>query len=152
MESVDWLNPDLAKPRSDTAPEAPPALAHDDAEGFAVHAARIAAGNRIENVVVLDLRGLSTLADYFVIGTGTSNRQMHAVLDDIRVFAKRVGRRHFSSADTATSTTWVLADYVDVVIHLFDDDHRDYYDLEGLWGDAKSVRWEPENTDTGNNP
>jgi ribosome-associated protein len=113
-----------------------------EAERFAIEAARIAADNRTEDVAVLDLRNLCTFADFFVIGTGTSDRQMHAVAEFIADYAKTVGRSRFRVADTRDSS-WVLADYVDVVIHLFDAEHRDYYDLESLWGDAPRINWEP---------
>ena len=122
----------------DAAASAPAA---DDALDFAVAVARIAAANKTQDVAVLDLRGLSGLTDFFVIGTGTSDRQMHAVLDHIAAHAKAVDRRPFNIADTR-SASWVLADYVDVVIHLFDAEHRDYYDLDGLWGDAPRVAWD----------
>lgn len=111
-----------------------------DVLDFARRIARIATDNRAENVVILDLRGLSSLTDFFVIGTGTSSRQMHAVVDDVHDYAKEIGRRPFRTADTK-DTTWVLADYVDVVLHLFDEEHRNYYDLEGLWGDAPRIEW-----------
>lgn len=113
----------------------------DDARAFAIAAARIAHENKSEDVAVLDLRGLSNLADYFVLGTGTSDRQMHAVLDFIREHARDVGREPMSIANSPRAT-WLLADYVDVVIHLFDEEHRRYYDLDGLWGDAAAVRWQ----------
>jgi ribosome-associated protein len=118
----------------------------DDPRQFAIVAARIASDNKIEDVSVLDLRGLSNLADYFVVGTGTSSRQMHAVLDDLAEYAATVGRAPFNVAD-ATDASWVLADYVDIVIHLFDEEHRSYYDLDGLWGDAPRVSWEAANED-----
>ncbi len=116
------------------------AASQDDGQEFAVAAARLADENKTEDVCVLDLRGLSTLTDFFVIGTGTSDRQMRAVLDQVEEHARGVGRRPFTTADTA-GTTWMLADYVDVVIHLFDGKHRSYYDLDGLWGDAPRVEW-----------
>jgi ribosome-associated protein len=112
-----------------------------EAQEFAVAAARIAVENKTDNVCVLDLRGLSNLADYFVIGTGTSSRQMHAVLEYILEHARAAGRRPYNVADT-TDASWLLADYVDVVIHLFDEEHRGYYDLDGLWGDAPRVEWD----------
>ena len=118
----------------------------DDPRQFAIVAARIASDNKIEDVNVLDLRGLSNLADYFVVGTGTSSRQMHAVLGDLAEYAATVGRAPFNVAD-ATDASWVLADYVDIVIHLFDEEYRSYYDLDGLWGDAPRVSWEAANED-----
>ena len=113
----------------------------DEALRFALDAARIAAEGRVEDVAVLDLRGISSIADYFVIGTGTSERQMHAVLDSIHEHARSVGRSRYGAADKR-SAHWILADYVDVLIHLFDAEHRDYYDLEGLWGDAPRIELE----------
>ncbi len=117
-------------------------VSSEDARAFAVMTARIAAEQKTENICVLDLRGLSNLADYFVIGTGTSGRQMHAVLDHVREHAATVGRRHFNIGDSRDAS-WLLADYVDVVVHLFDAEHREYYDLDGLWGDAPRVDWQP---------
>ena len=116
----------------------------DDALTFAAAVARIAAEQKAEDVAVLDLRGLSSIADFFVIGTGTSERQMHATLDHIHDFAGAVQRRPFKIADTREAS-WVLADYVDVIIHLFDAKHRDYYDLDGFWGDAPRIDWAAAN-------
>ncbi|TWT40347.1 Ribosomal silencing factor RsfS [Phycisphaerae bacterium RAS1] len=114
---------------------------------FAQEAARIASDSKAEDVVVLDLRGISPLADLFVIGTGTSARQMHATLENIREFAKSQNRRPFRVSG-GSDTSWILADYVDVVIHLFDARHRSYYDLDGLWGDAPQIEWRrPEDPD-----
>lgn len=123
------------------ATTAPPA-ANDEGLAFAIAAARLAADNKAENVRVLDVRGLSSLTDFFVLGTGTSNRQMHAVMAAVREYARGLGRKAFGFED-ATTAAWLLADFVDVVIHLFDEQHREYYDLDGLWGDAPEVAWRP---------
>jgi ribosome-associated protein len=129
-----------AEPRAET-PSAP--AVSEEARAFAVAAARIVADHKTEQVVVLNLTGLSTIADFFVIGTGTSDRQMRAALDAIADYARGLHRRPFTSPERA-GTTWLLADYVDVVIHIFDEQHREFYDLEGLWGDAPRVAWEPD--------
>jgi len=126
----------------------------EDAREFALAVARIARDNKIEAVTIIDLRGLSTLADYFVLGTGTSTRQMHAVLDELAEHAATLGRRAFHVADVSDAS-WLLADYVDVVLHLFDEEHRSYYDLDGLWGDAPRVNRETgdaEASETGLSP
>jgi len=115
--------------------------AGDDGREFAILAARVAADLRAAGVTVIDLRGLSGVADFFVIGTGTSGRQMHAILDRVEEEARLTGRRVFKRADSENSA-WLLADYVDVIVHLFDEEHRGYYDLDGLWGDAPRVAWE----------
>jgi len=125
-----------------TKPRTPKSNASDDALEFATTVARIATDNRTADVEILDLRKLSSFADFFVIGTGTSDRQMRAVLDHVETHAKTAGRKPFKVANSVDSH-WVLADYVDVVLHLFDEEHRDYYDLSGLWGDAPRVEWQP---------
>jgi ribosome-associated protein len=122
-----------------TAPRSRKAAA-DLARDFAVQAARIAADNKTENVRVLDLRGLSTLADYFVLGTGTSDRQMASTLQAVRD-AGRAAERELLNVTDRSNASWLLADFVDVIVHLFDAEHREYYDLDGLWGDAPEVEW-----------
>ncbi|MFQ5805559.1 MAG: ribosome silencing factor [Phycisphaerae bacterium] len=128
-----------------------PAQTADDALEFARQVARIAAAHKIDDVAVLNLRGLSGLTDFFVIGTGTSERQMSAVLDRIAAHAHSVQRRPFNVTDTREAR-WALADYVDVVVHLFDAYHREYYDLDGLWGDAPRVAWQAGRSDNTDEP
>lgn len=108
---------------------------------FARQVARLAADHRAEDVVILDLRGLSSVADFFVIATGTSDRQLRAVADHIEEHGRGVGQKPYSTSGYE-SATWVLVDYIDVVVHLFDADRRRYYDLENLWGDAPRIDWE----------
>jgi len=123
--------------------EEPQSAASAEAREFAIAVARIAAENKTVEVEVLDLRGLSGFADYFVLGTGTSERQMHAVVDLVEEHARAIGRTPFRVADSREAH-WILTDYVDVVLHLFDAEHRDYYDLSNLWGDAPRVPWEAQ--------
>ncbi len=115
------------------------------ARQFAIEAARIAGDSHAEDVVVLDVRELTSIADYFVIGTGTSDRQMRAIIDDIDDYAAGEGQKRFGLAGYDTAH-WVLADYVDVVIHLFDAESRGFYDLELLWGDAPRIEWQKGET------
>lgn len=110
------------------------------AEPFAVEAARVADAHRAEDIVVMDLRGLSGVTDYFVICTGTSDRQMRTVAERIREHGLRMGQRPFGVSGVENAQ-WILLDYVDVVIHVFDRVRRDYYDLELLWGDAPKIEW-----------
>ena len=86
----------------------------------------------------MDLTGISPATDYFVIATGTSDRQMRALTDEICQDAKKEGTFRFGRAGYEQGR-WILVDFVDVVIHLFDAEYRDYYDLELLWGDAKRL-------------
>lgn len=107
---------------------------------FARQAARIAEEMHAEEVLLLDLRGLSSVADFFVIGTGTSDRQMRAIADEIEQYGRGVGQKPYGRNATSSST-WLLLDFVDVVVHLFDPAKRHYYDLELLWGDAPRLDW-----------
>jgi ribosome-associated protein len=117
---------------------------------LAIGAARIADDSNAEDILVLDLRGVSPVTDYFVIATGTSNRQMRSIADDIKVHGKKIDQKvwHIAGQDTGH---WIVMDFVDVVVHLFDQEHRRYYDLELIWGESPRVDWhpdQPEDTDT----
>jgi len=108
------------------------------AEKFAVAAAKIAGQRRCSDIVVLDLKGKSPATDYFVIATGTSDRQMRTVADEICDAAKQAHLMRFGRAGY-DQARWILLDFIDVVVHIFDSEYRDYYDLELLWGDAKKL-------------
>ena len=110
------------------------------ARAFAVTAATVADERHCSDIVVLDLRGKSPATDYFVIATGTSDRQMRTVADEISQTAKQQGLMRFGRAGYE-QTHWILLDFIDVVVHIFDEEYREYYDLELLWGDAKHVKW-----------
>ena len=91
------------------------------------------------------MRGLSPITDYLVIATGTSARQMRSVIDDLAELGNQ--RRQTSLARTGTEgESWMLVDFVDVVVHLFNDEARSFYDLDNLWGDAKRVDWAADAT------
>lgn len=107
---------------------------------FAVELAGIAHDHKSEDVVALDLRGISPVTDVVVIATGTSDRQMRAVVDRAIEYGKKVGERPFGVCGYQ-SATWILIDYVDVVFHIFAKSYREYYDLELLWGDAPRIEW-----------
>ena len=105
---------------------------------FAVEAAKLAIDSHCTDVVVLELKGKSSVTDYFVIATGTSNRQMRTVADEINEIS---GKYDFSLFGRAgyEQARWILLDFVDVVVHIFDKEYREFYDLELLWGDAKKL-------------
>jgi ribosome-associated protein len=107
---------------------------------LAIEAARIAEDSHCEDIVVLNLAGKSPVTDFYVIVTGSSDRQMRSVAEDIRMWGKTHGSPVWKIAGE-DSATWIVLDFVDVVVHLFDADHRQYYDLELLWGDASKIRW-----------
>lgn len=108
------------------------------AKTFAISAATVADERHCTGIVVLDLRGMSPATDYFVIATGTSDRQMRTVADEICEAAGEHGLMRFGRAGYEQAR-WILLDFVDVVIHIFDEQYRQYYDLELLWGDAKRL-------------
>lgn len=106
---------------------------------MALAAARTAADNRGENIVVLDMRTITPVFDYFVIATGNSRRQLHAISEEIeRVLEvelkdKRMGIEGYQES------RWILLDYGNVVIHLFDGETREFYALEDFWSAAQRV-------------
>ena len=110
------------------------------ARQLAIEAARIAEDNNAHDIVVLDLRGVSPVTDYFVICTGTSRPQMRAVADRVSDYGRSVGQNPWHTAGT-DGAAWAILDFVDVVVHVFGESHRKYYDLELIWGAAPHVRW-----------
>jgi ribosome-associated protein len=107
---------------------------------FAIDAARMAAATRCHNVVVLEMAGISPVTDFYIIATGTSARQMRTVCDEIDELAGKTGYKSLHRSGYE-GETWIAIDFVDVVLHVFTQDARDYYDLDNLWGDAKRIPW-----------
>lgn len=95
-------------------------------------------GRKAESVVVLDVRGLTSIADAFIICSGRSNRQVSAVAEHVERFLKQHNIRPLS-VEGRKEGHWVLMDYGQVIIHVFYTETRYFYDLEGLWVDAKRV-------------
>lgn len=120
------------------SPAQPRKKISSNARSFALTTAKIANERHCSDIVILDLRGLSPATDYFVIVTGTSDRQMRTVADEICQEAKKQKMTRFGIAGYEYAH-WIVLDFIDVVIHIFDSEHRDYYDLELLWGDAKRI-------------
>ncbi len=106
---------------------------------LAMAAAKTAAENRGQNVVVLDMREQTAMCDYFVIASGTSRRQIHAMSEEIDHTLEDEMDDSRMGIEGYRESQWVLLDYGTVVVHLFDDQHREYYALEDLWAAAKSV-------------
>jgi ribosome-associated protein len=102
-------------------------------------AARVAAENRGRDIVILDLRELTCIFDFFVLVSGTSRRQLHAISEEIdRVLEKELGDRRLG-IEGYEESRWILLDYGDVVVHMFEPETRAYYAIEELWGQAKRV-------------
>jgi ribosome-associated protein len=109
-------------------------------------AARTADDNRGRDIVILDLRELTTFFDYFVIVTGTSRRQLHAISEEIdHALEEGLGDRRLG-IEGYDESRWILLDYGDVVVHMFEPETRAYYALEQLWAQAKRVPFEPRYT------
>lgn len=107
----------------------------------AVRAAQIAEENRGRDLLILDVRGLTSIFDYFVLVTGTSRRQLHAIAEEIDQGLEAIGD-HRLGIEGYEESHWILLDYGDIVVHLFDEQTRAYYALEELWGQAKRVPYE----------
>ena len=108
---------------------------------FAVEAARLLHDRHCADVLLLDVRGLSDVTDYILIGSGTSDRQMVSVGQELEDLAKLSDLARFGR-EVDLPTTWLVLDFVDVVVHLFDPPVRAHYDLEMMWGDAAKVPWQ----------
>jgi ribosome-associated protein len=100
-------------------------------------AAEAAAGKKAERIVGLDLEGLEGVADYFLICSGGSEPQVKAIAEAVEEKLRAAGARPWHVE--GHGRRWVLLDYVDVVVHVFHEKTREYYLLERLWGDARSV-------------
>ena len=111
-----------------------------DARKLAQRCRELAEDKKAEDVVIMDLRNLSTVTDYFVIASGTSEPHLHAIVDEI---ANRIREEYAlkpSNTDGSWQTSWVVLDYFDVIVHVMRPDVREHYGLEHLWGDAGRVR------------
>ena len=116
-----------------------PAITPDHGRDRALAAARVAEETRGIDVRILDLRGITPVFDYFVIATGSSRRQMHAMADEIEAMLKKEHRDRKRGAEGYEEGRWIVLDYGDVIVHLFDAEAREYWDIERLWGDAIQV-------------
>ncbi len=122
-------------------PTPTPTAASDETLVFAIEAARLVRDDKCEDVTLLDVRELSQVTDYIIVASGSSDRQMHSVLRHVEELGKGRNMPSFrSNADDRS--TWLLIDFVDVVVHLFEPNTRAHYDLEMLWGDAPRIQWE----------
>ena len=103
--------------------------------------ARVASDNKARDVVVLDMRGITPLYDFFVLSTGNSRRQIHTISEETDAALRDVGD-HRLTIEGYQASSWVVQDYGDVMVHVFNPQTREYYALEELWADAPRVAWE----------
>jgi ribosome-associated protein len=101
--------------------------------------AHLAQDKLARDVAILDMRPVCSYTDYFVIATGANPRQTKAIYDEVHDRLKKEDGLLPKSTTGERDATWILADYVDVVLHVFTPDARGYYRLEELWGDVPSV-------------
>ena len=101
---------------------------------------RAAESKQARDVAVLDVRDVTTFADYFLICSGANTRQIQAIADEIQAELKKQGE-YPSSVEGYSNAEWVLVDYGDFLVHIFSQKSRSYYDLERLWRDGKPLKW-----------
>jgi ribosome-associated protein len=102
--------------------------------------ARVAEDNKAKNILVLDMRAITPLYDFVVLVTGSSRRQIHTLAEEIDAALRAEGEARLS-IEGYEASKWVVQDYGDVVVHVFDGDTRTYYGLEDLWADAPRLDW-----------
>jgi len=111
-----------------------------DSKKLALLCRKFADDKKAEDIVVLDLRKISSVTDYFVICTGTSEPHLRAIVDEITGKLREEHGQRPAGTDGTLQTSWVVIDYFDVIVHVMREELRRHYDLEGLWGDAPRVR------------
>ena len=111
-----------------------------DSKKLALLCGEFADNKKAENIVTLDVRKLSSVTDYFVIATGTSQPHLRAIVEEISSKLRDDHDLRPIRAEGPTGGMWVVLDYFDVIVHVMHTDARKRYDLEGLWGDARAVK------------
>jgi len=111
-----------------------------DSKKLASLCRELAYDKKAEDIVILDMRALTTVTDYFVICTGTSDPHLRAVVNEIADKLREDHDRRPRAIDGSLPASWIVLDYLDVMVHVMRADARQRYNLEGLWGDAPKVR------------
>ena len=112
----------------------------DEAQTFAIEAARLLADRHCEDILIFDVRGSSPVTKYIVIGTGTSDRQIKSIGAEVGELGGEHDFPRYGS-DRDGASTWLVVDLVEVMVHLFEPATRGHYDLEMMWGDAPQISW-----------
>lgn len=103
---------------------------------------RAAESKKADNILVLDLRGVTSFTDYFVICSGTNSRQNQAIADEVEKQLQAIDEKA-NSSEGYSSAEWILLDYGNMVVHVMSPQARDFYDLERLWRQAQVVEIPP---------
>ena len=107
---------------------------------LALLAAETCDEKKAKEIVVLDVRKITSISDYFIVCSTSNERQARAIAEGMRMKLKEMGRRELG-VEGLDDARWVLQDFGDIVLHIFHESQREFYDIEGLWADAKQVRW-----------
>ena len=118
------------------------APAGDDFAQWAITAARAADDKLAENTIVIDVAEVLAITDVFVITTGGNPRQVRAIAQHIEEQVVRAGGPKVRRSEGLDTYEWVLLDFGGFICHVFDEDHRAYYELERLWGDRPQIDWQ----------
>ena len=112
------------------------------AENKAKEMAKLAYGaldeKKAEDIRIIDIQGISVMADYFLIASGTNRNQVQALADNVEEVLYRAGYPMKQSEGYRTAN-WILLDYGDIIVHVFDSENRLFYDLERIWCDGKTI-------------
>ena len=111
-----------------------------DSRKLALLCRELADNKKAEDIVILDVRELSSVTDYFVIAAGTSEPHLRAIVDEINDRLREDHGLRPKAIDGTSQAAWVVLDYFDVIVHVMRADVRERYDLETLWGDAPRVK------------
>jgi ribosome-associated protein len=111
-----------------------------DSKRLAVLCRELAENKKAENIVILDVHEISSITDYFVIASGTSEPHLRAISDEIDEKLREEHQLRARAVDGTLQTGWLVLDYFDVIVHLMRNDVREHYNLEGLWGDAPELK------------
>lgn len=111
-----------------------------DSRKLALLCRTLADNKKAEDIVILDVRELSSVTDYFVLASGTSEPHLRAIVDEITDKLRDEHNLKPRAIDGTFQAAWVVLDFFDVIVHVMRQDVRQRYDLEGLWGDAPRVR------------
>jgi ribosome-associated protein len=111
-----------------------------DSRKLALLCREMADNKKAEDITILDVRKISSITDYFVICTGTSEPHLRAIVNEIQEHLEEEQQISPRGTDGSINTSWVVLDYFDVIVHVMRKDVRELYKLEDLWGDAPLVR------------
>ena len=111
-----------------------------DSRKLALLCREFADNKKAEDIIILDVRKISSVTDYFVIASGTSEPHLRAIVEEITDQLRQEHNLHPRAVDGTIHGAWVVLDFFDVIVHVMRPDVRERYDLEGLWGDAKALK------------